>query len=102
MKKETQKLIVHSSRPPVVEFDAEAMAVYVRFRPGKVARTVEREASSMHVAIDLNGRGDVLGIEAIGMQELVIEQLLAAARVETPKIDYSRARLIAAGSLRPA
>ena len=102
MKKEIQKLIVQSSRPPVLEFDAEAMAVYVRFRQGKVARTVEREASSMHLAIDLNGKGEVLGIEAIGMEELVIERLLQAARVETPRIDYSRARLVATGSLMPA
>ena len=102
MKKEAQKFIVKTSRPPVVEFDAEAMAVYVRFRSGKVARTVERESHSMHLAIDLDARGEVLGIEGIGMTELVIEHLLQAARVETPHIDYSAARFMPTASLVPA
>ena len=94
MRPETQKFIIKSARPPVVEFDSEAMAVYVRYKSGKVARTVEREARSMHLAIDLDAKGDVIGIEGIGMTELVIEQLLQAARVETPRIDYSGARFV--------
>ena len=94
MKPEIQKFIIKSARPPVVEFDPEAMAVYVRYKEGKVARTVERDARSMHLAIDLDAKGDVLGIEGIGMTELVIEQLLQAARVETPRIDCSGARFV--------
>ena len=94
MKRETQKFIVKSARPPVVEFDPEAMAAYVRYKSGKVARTIERPSTSMHLAIDLDAKGEVLGIEAIGMEELVIEQLLQAAKVETPHVDYSAARFI--------
>lgn len=102
MKTETQKFVVKSSRPPSVEFDPEAMAVYVRYKAGKVARTVERPSSMMHLAIDLNAKGEVLGIEGIGMTELVIEQLLQAARVETPHVDYSAARFVPTRSLVPA
>lgn len=102
MRPGTQKLIVDSARPPVVEFDPEAMAAYVRFRKGKVARTIECPAAKMHVAVDLDARGAVLGIEAIGMAELVIEELLKAARVETPRIDYSAARFVATPQLAPA
>lgn len=94
MKIETQKFVVKSARPPVVEFDPEAMAVYVRYKSGKVARTVERPSHTMHLAIDLDAKGEVIGIEGIGMNELVIEQLLAAARVETPRVDYSTARFV--------
>ena len=94
MKNEVQKFVVKSARPPVVEFDPEAMAVYVRYKAGKVARTLERPSRTMHLAIDLDAKGEVLGIEGIGMQELVIEQLLEAARVETPHVDYSAARFI--------
>lgn len=94
MKTESQKFVVKSARPPTVEFDAEAMAVYVRYKVGKVARTIERASSTMHLAIDLDAKGEVLGIEGIGMTELVIEHLLQAARVETPHVDYSAARFM--------
>lgn len=99
MKPGLQKLIVDSPTPPVVEFDPEAMAAYVRFRKGKVARTIECPADKMHVAVDLNAKGEVLGIEAIGMTELIIEQLLKVAKVETPRIDYSAARFVATPQL---
>ncbi len=102
MKTEIQKFVVKSARPPVVEFDPEAMAVYVRYKVGKVARTVERPSNLMHLAIDLDAKGEVLGIEGIGMNELVIEQLLQAARVETPHVDYSAARFVQTKSLVPA
>ena len=94
MKTVTQKFVIKSAKPPVVEFDPEAMAVYVRYKEGKVARTLERPSALMHLAIDLDAKGEVLGIEGIGMTSLVIEQLLQAARVETPKIDYSAARFV--------
>ena len=102
MKPGTQKFIIKSARPPVVEFDPEALAVYVRYKAGKVARTVERPSASMHLAIDLDAKGEVLGIEGIGMTELVIEQLLQAARVETPQVDYSAARFVPTRNLVPA
>jgi len=102
MKPELQKFVVKSARPPVVEFDPEAMAVYVRYKSGKVARTIERPSRTMHLAIDLDAKGEVLGIEGIGMAELVIEQLLAAAKVETPRVDYSAARFVPTRSLIPA
>lgn len=102
MKPETQKFIIKSAQPPVVEFDPEAMAVYVRYKTGKVVRTVERPSGTMHLAIDLDAKGEVLGIEGIGMTELVIEQLLQAARVETPRIDYSAARFVPTKNLIPA
>src|SRR4051794_28447432 len=102
MKRGPQKFIVKTTRPPVVEFDPEAMAAYVRFKRGKVARTIESPSPHMHVAVDLDASGEVLGIEAIGMSELVIERLLTAARVETPHIDYSTARFVATPQLVPS
>ena|SRR5271157_2375201 len=92
MKTERQTFLVRTSQPPVVELDAEAGAVYVRFKRGRIARTVARPARTMHVAVDLDAQGQVIGIEAVGIDEFRLAQLLRLADVEAPRVDLAEAR----------
>ena len=92
MKTEHQTFVVHTSQPPVVELDADAGAVYVRFKRARVARTVARPARSMHLAVDLDAKNEVIGIEAIGFDEFRLSRLLRMADVEAPQVDLSEAR----------
>src|ERR1700722_5618107 len=85
-------LVVKSSKPPVVEFDPEAWAIYVRFSNRKVAETLERAGSDVVLTVDLDRSGGVVGVEAIGFTEFTLAQLLKAANVQTEGIDFSRAR----------
>ncbi|MEQ2008299.1 MAG: DUF2283 domain-containing protein [Limisphaerales bacterium] len=93
---ETHRFLVKSSRPPVVEIDSVAHAVYVRFKKGKVARTVDCDATAMHVAVDLDASGHVIGVEGIGMNQFNIEFLLKRARVEAPAAAVARTRYVPA------
>lgn len=92
MKTEHQTLVVRTTYPPVVELDADAGAVYVRFKRARVARTVSRPARSMHLAVDLDARNEVIGIEAIGFDEFRLAKLLRLADVEAPRVDLAEAR----------
>ncbi|HXP60099.1 MAG TPA: DUF2283 domain-containing protein [Dongiaceae bacterium] len=92
MKTERQTFIVRTSQPPVVEIDPEAGAVYVRFKRGRIARTVARPARSMHLAVDLDSQGEVIGIEAVGIDEFRLTQLLRMADVQAPHVDLAEAR----------
>ncbi len=92
MKNERQTLVVHSSQAPVVEFDPEAGAVHVRFKRARVARTVARPARTMHLAVDLDAQREVIGIEAVGVDEFRLGKLLRMADVEAPKVDFTEAR----------
>lgn len=92
MKNNRQTFVVHSSQPPVVELDPEAGAVYVRFKRGRVARTVARPARAIHLAVDLDSEGEVIGIEAVGLEEFRIGRLLRMADVQAPQIDFTEAR----------
>jgi uncharacterized protein YuzE len=69
MKTEHHILIVTGNAPPTIEVDREAAAVYVRFKKAPVARTVTRPCPSMNIAIDLDAKGAVIGIEAVGLTE---------------------------------
>ena len=91
---ELHRFLVKSSRPPVVEIDSEAQAVYVRFTKAKVARTVDCGATAMHVAVDLDANGHVIGVEGIGMNLFNIEFILKQARVEAPAAAVARTRYI--------
>ena len=92
MKTERQMFVVHTSQPPVVEVDPEAGAVYVRFKRARVARTVSRPARTMHLAVDLDAQGEVIGIEAVGVDEFRLSRLLRMADVEAPRVDLAEAR----------
>jgi hypothetical protein len=94
MKAETHKSFVKSTRPPVVEIDSAAQAVYVRFKIAKVARPLDTGATSMHIAIDLDANNEVTGVEAIGLDQFNIEVVLKKTRVEAPASVLKRARYI--------
>ena len=92
MKTEQQTFVVRGAQPPVVELDPEAGAVYVRFKRARVARTVARPARFMHLAVDLDAKGEVIGIEAVGIDEFRLTTLLRMADVTAPRVDLSEAR----------
>jgi len=67
-------------------------AVYVRFNRSAVARTVQQPAEHCHIAIDLNSKGHVIGIEAVGISQFSLRALLKLASVKAPQsMDFSRA-----------
>ena len=85
-------MVVSSTRPPILEFDPEAAAKYVRFSSRKVAKTVEKECAERVLTVDLDRSGRVVGVEAIGFTEFTLAQLLKSANVRTDGIDFSKAR----------
>ena len=91
----THSFMIRSSRPPIVEVDGQACAFYVRFKSGvKVARTIARRVTGMHLAVDVDDRGEVIGVEVVGCRELVIRSVLQKADVRAPNVDFSKARIV--------
>jgi uncharacterized protein YuzE len=96
MKTERHDFLVTSSAPPTIEVDREATAVYVRFKEGPVAKTVTQPCETMNIAIDLDAKGEVVGIEAVGVTEFSIRSILESASVRAPNTDFSRAQYVPA------
>lgn len=77
---------------PVVEVDTAAQALYVYFQRGaKVDRTVVQSQWPL-VAVDLDRKGAVVGVEACGVSEFTLSRLLGKARVIVPSRLLSAAR----------
>ena len=95
MRVETLK--VEASAIPTVEIDTAARAAYVRFSNEKVAKTISDDRPGVVVAIDLDAKGKVVGIELIGVRDFSIETLLKGTRIKVPKANLSRARYVGAG-----
>jgi len=93
MKKQTDIFVVKSSTPPTVEFDAEALAAYIRFQTAKVAKTLPTDSEMGFMSVDLDAKGEVVGIEVIGAGQIEISAVLKQVHVQTPNIDYSHSRL---------
>jgi uncharacterized protein YuzE len=96
LKTEQHSFVIHGSGPPTIEVDSQAAAVYVRFKKTNVARTVPKVCTHMHIAIDLDAKGEVVGIEAVGITQFSINLILEKASVKAPQVDFSRARYVPA------
>jgi|SRR5277367_1761180 len=95
MKSEHYRFLVKSANPPTIEFDSRAGAVYVRFKKAAVAKTIGQGGEGMHVAVDLDSKGEVIGIEALGAKQFTIAAILRRASVDAPHVDFARARHVA-------
>lgn len=83
---------ITSNEPPVVELDEESSSVYVRFqRKAKVARTVEH---SRTCNVDLDSRGNVIGVELLNIRDFSVRMITRRIPVETPNMDWDRARFM--------
>jgi uncharacterized protein YuzE len=92
MKAEQHHFVVKGASPPTIEVDTKARSVYVRFKRGPVSKTIAQESNEMHVAVDLDSKGEVVGIEAVGIMDFSIHMLMEKASVKAPGLDFSRAR----------
>jgi hypothetical protein len=94
-------IVIKSTRPPVVEIDEQAWAVYVRFNKGTVAKTVELPSPQGLVTVDFDRTEKVLGVELIGVREFTISALLKRVpRIQVPNAVLAKARYISAAGAR--
>jgi len=92
MKAEQHQFLIKGTTPPTIEVDTKGSSVYVRFKRCAVAKTVPQESDRMHVAVDLDSKGEVVGIEAVGITQFSLQLLFKLASVKAPDLDFSRAR----------
>lgn len=95
-------IIVDSPTAPTVEVDSQACAAYIRFRRGKVAKTLPRHSDHCIIAIDLDKQGRVLGIEVIGADVIEIGKIMKLAAVRAPNVDFSRVRYVQSELAQPS
>ena len=95
-RKVSHSIVVNSATAPSIEVDTEAAAVYVGFKRAKVARTIPLEVPGMHIAVDLDRNGEVVGVEALGVREAQVGRILKLAAIKAPNIDFAQARYLPA------
>lgn len=93
MARERHAFTIRNPKPPKVEWDLDADAVYVRFSNQPVARTIDQNSKKMIVTVDLDAKDQVVGIEGIGMTRFSFTRILEAANVKAPKVDFSAAEI---------
>jgi uncharacterized protein YuzE len=62
--------------PRVIEIDPCCHSVYLRFKRAKVHRTISEPKPGAIMAIDLDAKGKVVGIELIGITNFSISAIL--------------------------
>ena len=67
-----------------MEIDQAASAIYIRFKRGKVARTIRHKSKWPLVTVDLDAGGVVLGVECVGVKRFNLQGVLKTARVQAP------------------
>lgn len=82
--------LVRLVKAPVVEIDTEARAAYVRFSPSPVATTQEVDDNNCIVTIDFDKKGNVVGVELIGVEKFEIRFLLQFAPITVSEPKFLR------------
>ena len=93
------QLLVQAAKPPTVEIDSSSRSVYIRFKTAKVHKTISDDRVGAVLAVDLDGRGQIIGIELVGIRNLTIEEI----RQNVPElkgVNFEKARLVSAAALR--
>ena len=85
-------LFVNSSKPPIIEVDTQAGAIYVRFSDKAVAKTFERCDQGPVITVDVDRNGEVVGIEGLCFEEFTLSGILRKANVRAENIDMGKAR----------
>jgi uncharacterized protein YuzE len=67
---------------PAVEIDTEAPAAYVRLTNNPVSRTIILSDDDIVSTMDVDGDGNVIGIEVVWPTEFGIEKLIAESRAD--------------------
>jgi uncharacterized protein YuzE len=92
----TDIIVVKCKAPPTVEIDTEAAAAYVRFSRAKVARTLRHGAKWPIVTIDVDARGQVVGLELVGVKKFNLSYLLEQASVKATPDASARVNYVSA------
>ena len=82
-----------------IRIDTEARAVYMEFKPDKVARTVEFAPETF---VDLDSKGHLLGIELLNPGTLEIQLRKISKRFNIPDNKHLRVKLREARELLSA
>jgi len=98
--KHTERITVRSHQPPVIEIDPTCAAAYVRFKKGKVAKTKEitERKAPVTCTVDFDAKGEVIGIELIGVKEFTIQRIVEMLPEGARHFDFQRARFVPAFS----
>src|SRR5947208_3665235 len=89
-------LVVRSKAPPSVEIDTEASAAYVRFRRTRVVKTIRHRSKWPIVTLDLDGHGQLVGIEFVGVKKFNLSYLLQGIHIKAPARTIGRATYVSA------
>jgi hypothetical protein len=86
--------------PMVIEIDPSCHAVYVRFRKTRVHRTVSDSKRGSIMAIDLDVKGRVVGIELVGIANFSVNAIRRRLPERFKDLDLDRAEFMPARACR--
>jgi uncharacterized protein YuzE len=84
-----------------VEFDYSSHSVYIRFKTAKIHKTLSDGRESRVLAIDVDSRGEIIGIELVGIQDFSISQIRRRLPERFRNMDFEEALWVPTSSCRP-
>jgi uncharacterized protein YuzE len=101
---ELNRLMLKTRAAPVVEIDPACHAVYVRFSSARVHKTLSDNRGAAVLAVDVDAKGQIIGIELVGVQNISIAAIRQALPDQFKAIDFERASFTTAAACltRPA
>ncbi len=96
---EFNKITTHGV-PKVIEIDPSCRSVYIRFKTTNVHRTLSDSKRGPMTAIDLDAKGQVVGIELIGIPNFSVNAIRRHFPERFKDLDLDRAEFMPAPACR--
>ncbi len=96
MKTEVSQFTISTRTPPTIEITPDIGAVYIRFSTHPVARTQDASTRTTDIHMDIDAKGRLVGIEALGMENITlskIEKILHRLPLSNRDIDLRKSRI---------
>jgi uncharacterized protein YuzE len=77
---------------PVMEIDSSCHAAYIRFTREKVYKTLSYDTAPAIVTVDIDIRGQIVGIELVGVENISISQFRSILPENLKHLDFDDAR----------
>lgn len=88
-----ENLVVRGG-PVAVEIDPTSCSAYIRFKSAKVAKTLADSRVGGMAAVDLDSRGEVIGIELVHVKEFSICCIRAQLPANFREVNMDKARFV--------
>jgi uncharacterized protein YuzE len=98
--RDLNRMVIRNVPIPTLEIDPTCHAVYMRFKKGKVHKTLHDDRRGAVVTVDVDANNEIIGVEMVGVTRFSIKAIRKLLPDRLKDVDLESASFVPASSCR--